>query len=440
MFWMAALIEVAGTDLPGSAASCPASSSCSVILTPGQMFALADQLTERRQFLNAETILQSLTRNHDADVRSEARFRLGLLREVQRDWAGAAAAYRELLEEKPNAGPVRLQLARVLMEMGDDRDAVRQFERAGSSGMPADVTRIVNQFQLALRANRRVGGSLELGIVPDSNINLASANGTVEVGPLPIELSPDAKAQSGVGLTLSSQIFWRPRIGNETNLLLTLNGSGNFYRKTRFNDVSAFITAGPELLRGRSRFRLSAIGGQRWFGQKPYTKSYGAGFDWLQQIDSKSQAQLDLSAIHKDYAVNSGLTGTALSAVARYERALSPRLFGRLLVSLARQGARDPAYATWSAGGEVLLSREMGPLSLYGRAGYYRTRADAPFIFPDARRRDSMLDLEAGASFRRFNFWNLSPIIRVSRTVNHSPVFFYDYRRTNVEFGFAREF
>ena len=404
------------------------------------MFTLADRLAEQGRIAEAEMLLQSLTHNRDIDIRSEARFRTGLLRERQRDWAGAARAYRELLEEKPNAGPVRLQLARVLVEMGADRDALRQFERASSAGLPDDVTRIVNQFQLALRANRLVGGSVEVGIAPNSNINQASGSRIVEVGPLPIELSPDARAQSGVGLTMSSQIFWRPRLGAKTNLLLTLNSSGNLYRKSRFNEISAFLTAGPELLNGRSRYRLSVIGGLQWFGQKRYATSYGAEFDWLLQTDSKSQVQLDLSALRKEYEINPGLTGWALSAVARYERALSPRLFGRLLARLDRQGARDPAYATWSTGGELLLSRETGPVSLYARGGYYRTWAEAPFSFPDARRQDRMLDLEGGCLFRHFRLWNLSPIVRVNRTISHSPVFFFDYRRTSVEFGLAREF
>jgi len=48
--------------------------------------------------------------------------------------------------------------------------------------------------------------------------------------------------------------------------------------------------------------------------------------------------------------------------------------------------------------------------------------------------------LEAGAALRRFSRWGLAPVLRIRWTRNHSPIFFYDFDRTRLEFGFTREF
>ena len=385
-------------------------------------------------------MLRSLTGNRDADVRAEARFRLGNLRQNLGDLAGAAQAYRDLLDEKPDATPVRLELARVLSRMGQEDAASSQLRRASSAGLPDDVARIVDQFQSSLRSRRRLGGSIEIGLSPDSNINRANGNDTIDVGSTPFDLSRDAQAQSGLGATIAAQQYWRPAITANTNLLVMMNGSANLYRRSRFNDLGLSLSAGPELLRGSSRFRPAANLGRRWFGGKHYSDSYGVSLNWLRPLNRVSQIQLDLALQQTGFRINPAMTGRATSAVVRYERALSPRLFGRLSSRIDRQAARDPAFATWSAGGELLLSRDVGRQTVYGRGNYTRVRGGAPFSFPPARRNDRLVDVEVGVIVRNLSYWGLAPVVRVRHTDNHSPVFFYDFKRSSVAFGLTREF
>jgi outer membrane protein len=430
----------AGSPATTSDARCQPGADCRMALTAAQMFELADRLAARGQAAEAEAVLNALTRDASVDIRSEARFRIGLMHERRRDWDGAARAFRMILEEKPDAGPVRLELARVLAASGDEEGARRQLRLASSAGLPDEVLRIVNQFESALRSRKRLGGSIEFGFAPDNNINRAQRNSVAEVGALQVELSEDARAQSGIGLTVGGQAYWRPPIDGHTNLLVTLSGRGDLYRKSRFDDVNTALSAGPELQWDNSRFRVAGVIGLRWFGGSRYSTSHGVSFNWLRPLDPRSQLQLDLSAIRSNYRINPALSGLTTGMVFRYERALSPRLFGRLSLRASRQEARDPAFATWSTGGELLLAREAGPLTFYGRAGYDRIWADARFSFPPVRRQDRQLDLEAGTALRRFSMWGLAPILRIRWTKNQSPVFFYDFERTRLEFGFTREF
>ena len=411
-----------------------------VTLKPAELFDLAERLAAAKRISDAEAVLHSLTANRDADVRAEARFRLGNLRRNTGDLAGAAAAYRQLLDEKPDAAPVRLELARVLAQMGHEDAALGQLRRASSGGLPEDVVQVVDKFRLALRSRRRSGGSIELGLAPDTNINRATSLSTVLIGSNPISLSSEAQAHSGVGATIGSQVFWRPAINPDTNLLFTASASATLYRQSAFNDISLSVAAGPELLRGRSRYRPAAVYVRRWFGNQRYGDSRGATLNWLRQLGRVSQVQVDLTALRSDFRLNPAMDGGSFGTAIRYERALSPRLFARFTVRIDRQTARDPAFATWSAGAEALVTRDIGRVSAYLRAGYSRTRADAPFALPPARRDDRLVDLEAGLVLRSHTLFGFAPLIEVQHTENHSPVFFYDFRRTRMSFGVTRAF
>src|SRR5690606_8418728 len=97
-------------------------------------------------------------RDPNLDIRSEARFRLGMMLADQKRHADAALAFRAILDEQPGAARVRLELARVLAAMGDEGRARQQIRQAQASGLPPEVAQVVDRFAAALRSNRRFGG------------------------------------------------------------------------------------------------------------------------------------------------------------------------------------------------------------------------------------------------------------------------------------------
>ena len=88
------------------AASC-AGRPCVTGLSAVTLFALAAEREKAGRIAEAETLLRALAADPHPDYRAEARFRLGKLRERSGDRAGAIAAYRALLDEKPGATRVR---------------------------------------------------------------------------------------------------------------------------------------------------------------------------------------------------------------------------------------------------------------------------------------------------------------------------------------------
>src|SRR5690349_2500543 len=73
-----------------------------LILTPGEMFKLAEVATIRGDLTTASAIYAALERNPDSDVRAEARFRYAKQLLGEKRNRDAALLLRRLIDEKPN--------------------------------------------------------------------------------------------------------------------------------------------------------------------------------------------------------------------------------------------------------------------------------------------------------------------------------------------------
>ena len=97
-------------------------------MTAAQLFAYADAARDRGDYTTAETAYQALFEDPDLELRTEARFRLA---EMYTNQMGkhreAAVLLRRILDDKPDAAPVRLELARVDALIGNFQDARREL-------------------------------------------------------------------------------------------------------------------------------------------------------------------------------------------------------------------------------------------------------------------------------------------------------------------------
>src|SRR5690348_7273978 len=79
--------------------------------TAGQMLSLADEMARYGRSGEAENILELLARDPDRDIRNEARYRRAKLLRARANYRDAALLLRRVLDERPDATPVRLELA-----------------------------------------------------------------------------------------------------------------------------------------------------------------------------------------------------------------------------------------------------------------------------------------------------------------------------------------
>lgn len=408
--------------------------------TAADLLRLAQEFARRGQHRRAEAIYEALAQDANLNVRSEARFRHSKLLQRRGLNPRAALLLRQILDDKPDATNVRLELAQLLDRMGEQDAALREIRAVQSSGLPAAVARLVDRYSQALRAARPMGASFEVAIAPDSNINRATREDSLGTVIGDFEIDEESKARSGIGLATSGQAYRRLALGDDLSLLGRVSGFADLYRSRQFNDIALDIAVGPELMAGRDKFTLEAGATKRWFGQKPLSRSVRVGASWTKAVGRRSQLRLGASAAAIDHRLNDLQDGRIYSGQASFEHALSPTTGVALTVGTDRQALSDPGYSTrsWRAG--LIGWKDIGRTTLTGEVQLGRLRADQRLtLFPE-KRSDKFSRFRFGATFRQLTFRGFAPTARLVFERNRSSIEFYDYKRTRTEFGVVRAF
>ena len=402
---------------------------------------LANAAVAKGQTATAEAIYSVMEQDSDADVRAEARYRRARLYIAKGRKREAAVLLRRVLDEKPDAAPVRLELANVLAGLGDREAALRELRAVAINGPSARRRPDGRSLFRSAPASRPTGGSFEIALAPDSNINRATRLDSLGTVIGDFEIDEDSKARSGTGLSLRGQAYRRFGLGqSDASLLVRFSGSGDLYRETRFNDLAVDLTAGPEFQLGRTRINLDLGATQRWYGQEPLLRSLQLAATVARPLGSLAQLRISTSAAVLDNRFNDLQDGKRYAGKLAIERALSPAMGLGASVSLSRDALNDPGYSTtgWNVG--VLGWRETGRITFSLAAQFGKLHADeALALFPE-RRSDRFSSLSIGATFRQLQLRGFAPILRLSIERNASTIAFYDYRRTRTEVGIVRAF
>lgn len=442
--WRAAVLACAG--LPALAQAQPAAPATPPAqqqvkgLSAVDLFSLAERLIADGAPEAAEPIFKALTADPDVEVRTEARFRLARLLAGSGRRREAATLYRAILDEKPGAARVRLDLAALLLAMGDDAGARRELRQAQAGGLPADVIRVVNQFQGALRAVQPLGGSFELALAPSSNINRATSATTVDTIIAPFDLSEDAQAQSGLGVRFGGQAYARLPVADGLRWTARLSGEGVVYGRRQFNDIALAGETGVEWIGGRSRLQPSLGLVRRWFGGRPFTTATTVNLNWLRRLGPRGQLDATIGFAATDFALNDAQDGENVDVTVALERAFSARSGGRIGALAQRQMARDPGFSSWSGGANLLYWHEAGKTTLFATASLTHLVADARLALFPARRNEWLLRAGLGATLRQASVRGFAPMVRLNVERNRSTVGIFDYRRLTFDIGLTRAF
>lgn len=431
------LLVLAMVDTQSTAAT-PLARPPAVRATAGQLFAMAEELLRRGQAQQAEALLDLLGRDPDIKVRAEARFRQAMLIAANGREREAAVLLRQILDERPDAVPARLQLASMLQKMGDEQAALRELRALRSADLPANVARFVDRVSASLQASKPLGFHLEVALAPDSNINRATRSDTL--GTVFGDFTLDQKTKSGVGAAVRGLAQARLPLSGELNLVGRLSGDGNLYRDKDFNDIALDLAVGPEFRLGKARISAEAAAGQQWFGMKPYQRGLRISGSVSHPVSPVSQARLDLGARWTDNRLNDLQDGNGVTGRLRYEHALSPTTLVSASIGGDRFKAKDGAYSTtsWNAG--LAAYREIGRMTVNAGVEFGRLKADERLALLPEAREDRLTRFHLGAVFRQLTVAGFAPMTRLVVERNRSTVEFHDYKRTRTEFGISRAF
>jgi len=409
-------------------------------LTAEQMFMLAEASRRKGDHRVAEAAYRALINERDVQIRAEARFRLGKMLVGLGRPAEAGLLFREILDEQPNAQPVRLQLAQVLERIGDEAGARRTLREAQAAGLPPEVARLVDRYSAALRAQKPIGATLELALAPDSNINRATSSGSLGTVLGDFTLDEDARQRSGVGAAMRGQAYWRVRLGDAANLLVRTSAAADIYRDKAFSDLAIGASVGPELRLGSARAAAELGLTRRWFGGDPFSTATSLGLSYLRPLGRRSQLRATAALGLVDNHRNRLQDGRSYALTLSYERALSSRAGIGATASAERQDLRDPGYSL-DAGQLTLFGyRDLGAMTVVGTLSYGRLAADKRLLLYPEIRKDKLDRASLALTFRQLTFGEFAPLIRVTVERNRSSLDLFDYRRTRTEFAITRAF
>jgi hypothetical protein len=382
-----------------------------------------------------------LTTNPERSLHNEARFRLALLLADQLHHpAQAAVLLRQILDEQPDAAPVRLELARIDASLGHMGSAGRELRAAQATGLPADVSRLVRFYQQALDSQRPVGASLEVAISPDSNVNRATRSSTLGTVIGDFALSPDARQNSGLGLVTRGQAYARLPLRTDLSILGRISGSTNLYRDPEFDDMILAPQIGPELVGKHDRLSLTAGPVWRWYGGKPYSFSVAASANWQRSVGKRGQVRVDASYASVTNLRDSLESGDAWALGLGVDRAFSARFGSGVQISGNRQTAVDPGYATAGFGINDYVFREIGAATVTLNLSYNHLEADKKLLLFADRRVDNSYAAGLSATLRKIRLRTFSPMVKLKLERNVSSVQIYDYKRFAGEFGITTAF
>jgi hypothetical protein len=408
-------------------------------LVAADLFMLAERAVAGGRPEDAQEFLTALLSDPDPDVRLEAGFRLAKLDAAGGRNREAAVRLRRILDERPDAQPVRLELAAQLAGLGDITAARRELRYAQAGSLPPEVAQMVDRFSQALRSRKPYGGSLQLGMSADSNVNRATRSDTLGTVIGDFTLDEDAQERSGQGLSVDGQAYFRVPFARH-QFTVVGSQSADLYRHKQFNDTTLGIKAGPELSFGPMRLDLSVGYNRRWFGGERFTDSAIGQAVLTSQLNPQTQGQASVTAAKVTNRRNSLESGFIYSGGIGIERALSVRTGLGLSLSAVRQDFRDSGYSTRSGQLAVIGYQSFGRVTLVGSVSLGRLVADDRLSLYPERRREWSKRLSLGSTFRRVEWMGFSPSMQLSWERNRSSIEIYDYRRRAFEFGVARAF
>jgi hypothetical protein len=404
------------------------------------MFEFAAQLQRRGNARRAISILITLESDPHPEIRRESRYRQALVMEANGRNREAAALFRKVLDEKPDAGAVRLKLATMLQKMGDEAGALRQLRALRTIDLPPTVERFVDRLSASLQASKPFGFQVEVALAPDTNINRATRSDTLGTVFGDFTLDPDAKAKSGIGATVRGMGQARKQLTEGLSLVARSSVEARLYRDKDFNDITLDVSAGPEFQLGKLRLTAEAGLSRQWYGMEPYQRGWRVAGSVARPIGAVSQARIDGGYRWVDNRLNDLQDGHGVSARLRFERALSPTTLLSASVGADRFKARDDAYSTSFYSGGVTAYREIGRMTLSAGIEVGRLKSDERLQLLPEVRKDRLVRFQVGSVFRQLTVGGFAPMVRLVIERNKSSVEFYDYTRRRTEFGVVRAF
>jgi outer membrane protein len=430
---------------PEAASSCPVE-GCRYRLTADELLSEAEKLIAKKEYSKAKVLIAALGDAPGFEL--QHKFLTGFIALQTGDLKTAEAEFRSILQKDPSQTRVRLELARTLMLSGKETSADYHFRLAqNDKSVPPEIASTIRSLRGILRNQRQWHFDFNIGIAPDSNINSATSAETVNInfGPfqLPLSLSSDARAKSGIGQTGGFSGGIRFKMNDKIALLADADTRFVNYDGSLADDYQVQLAAGPELRIGKTTSAsLQLLGDQRWYGGHRISRDYGARLNIQKILDEGQKIGGEIEVRKTNSVISDVYSGTQYGANITYERIVgssfiaSASLFGRIdrLGSAAYSGKNYGI--SLGIGGELPFGLNAGISGSVSRSTY---DAAQPVYSLDPRA-DMRYFGRAYVGVRSLSVAGFSPSFEYTYSRNDSNYTLFQSKRHRANFKLSRYF
>ena len=357
----------------------------------------------------------------------------------------AIAALRTILVDRPNLIRPHLELARAFFLKEEDDLARDHFERVLAGKPPAPVVANIQRFLTEIRARKRWTMYLGIAAAPSTNIGRTSNAEVININDLPFRRDASELTTSGVGVSAWAGGEYQYPIGDRLRLRLGGDAARQEYSGSKFDQIFLSGHAGPRWLANQNTdISLLANVRQRWYGSAPYYRDFGTRLEIGHRLTRNITLAWRGSWHRRQYRVYEFLDGPVLDFSLDAAWVITPIIRAEIAGGYAQERARRKTWRNATRWGRVGASVALPLGFTLGGSGEFRwTKYKGdwfPFTTDGVSRKDRTRILRASVYNRAFTLFGFSPQLAVTHEVRKTNAQLYDYKNTNLELRFVRQF
>ncbi|THF62055.1 surface lipoprotein assembly modifier [Pseudothauera rhizosphaerae] len=338
----------------------------------------------------------------------------GALYRQQRRHDLAIAEYRQMLRADPGLNNVRFDMAAMLFENKQYREAAEIFTALiDDPALEERFREFSLRFLEQIRAQGRPRTRLRFRVLHNDNVNQATDERFLEIGGWIFRKSDEYMPKSSYGTNYSLFLDQAFNVRGNHFLTYDLSLDGLRYNGHEdFNEKSATLDLGYKYQDVDSWFSFGPLLNRRWLGGEHYGDNWGLNAGYGKWLTNRWQATLNAQWIRKDYAdeVLSSYNGDQYVLSPGVAVVLSNRsvVFGGLAVQRERLEQEDESYRQYGANLGFSHEWESG-FSVNGYVQYGRRKFDETHFLFLRKRKDHRINAVLSVGHARLSFFGIEP-------------------------------
>ncbi|WP_166642996.1 surface lipoprotein assembly modifier [Alcanivorax sp. 24] len=326
----------------------------------------------------------------------------------------AIAHYRAMLEADPALDYVRFDLAAMLFENRQYRQARGQFLRIRDTPRVAENFRaLAEEFLGRIQQRQRLNTRVRVGLVHNDNVNQASDERYLTIGGWVFVKNRENMPRDSLGTDYSLLFDQERNLGGHHFLSWDLKLDGlHYFSEQAFNERAATLNLQYKWQDSRSWLYAGPMLDWRWLDGERYTEALGASAGYGRWLSPRWQATLHGRWFDKDY-VDDGLAdfgGDVFHVTPGLLRVLPGNavLFAGLVWQREKLGIETESFTQRGANLGIKKQWRNGLDTLaYVQWGKREYRGENALFAKQRRDRRANVVLDIGHS--RLRFWGIEP-------------------------------